>query len=352
MGGGDGSFDTNPSLVRDTVELERSSHRRDGGLHSSNHRDDGRHVTMVEHNVVDDNEDEEEDHTVDSSPSEESTVAPSFFIIPCREMTPSSVRQRQKHHQLLDDNNNCVLSAASSLESDYVGCRPYRRDKIVTEIDNANIRGGEGHAAVLRALKNAGVLIFIVDSKVSSSISAIMESVRNVIFHTCQVQKETPSRKGLESLDNADDEQCCTILCGEVPDPDQKVICDVFSHQNQRCLLYRDPDGRLFNLTLVSHTAALAGHWEVLLQSFSVLQAVSLLVILMRAFPCATTEGTQVKSMLYSLSYLFYSIHTSLVRLTNTPLSGSKLHRRKHHPTIFSSRLHCFDTGSHFFGRN
>ena len=155
------------------------------------------------------------------------------------------------------------------------------------EIDTANQRGGEGHAAVLKALKNASVLIFIIDSKVSGSISEVMDSVRNVIFHCRKVQRETSSRKrlGMGNAQKQSDPQCCSVLCGQPGDPKQKVICDEFS-QNQRCLLYRDPEGRLFNLTLASHTTAIAGRWEGLLQSFSVVQAVSLLAILMRSFSC------------------------------------------------------------------
>jgi hypothetical protein len=290
VGYGVGSFDTNPSLINDTlVELEQrhSSHR---DLNHDGHVDDD----------DDDNNDggpmmmNGEENTVDSSPSDQSSVAPSFFIIPPREVTPASVRQRQKQRRLLggDDNNeengSRIVSPNTSIESNYTGCRPYRRDKIVNEIDNANARGGEGHADVLKALKNAGILIFIVDSKVSCSISAIMDSVRNVVFHSCQVQKDNSSRTRHE-LDPSEDEQCCNSLCGGIADPDQPTICDVYS-QNQRCLLYRDPDGRLFNLTLASHTTALAARWEGLLQSFSVLQAISLLVILLRSYPCAT-EG-------------------------------------------------------------
>jgi hypothetical protein len=268
-GFGIGSFETNPSIGIDDYTVELGQQTPDATAARSEERQS------------------EGGHTEDSCHSEQSSVIPSFFIIPPRETSDESVRQRRNQHQRLgeregtDDRN---LSPTSSTASNHTYFRPYRRDEIVNEIDAANQRGGEGHAAVLKALKNAGVLIFIIDSKVSGSISEIMDSVRNVIFHSCRVQKINSSGKQLKS-DVA--EKQSDAQSHQKEESTRKVICDVFT-QNQRCLLYRDPDGRLFNLTMASHTTAIAAQWEGLQKSFSVVQAVSLLVILMRSFSCPT----------------------------------------------------------------
>jgi hypothetical protein len=131
-------------------------------------------------------------------------------------------------------------------------CRPYRRERLLEEIQSANRKGVNGHAAVLDTLKNSGVMIFIVDSKVSISTADVMTSIHNVIRH---VRKEEPAFN---------------------------------SRVAQRCLLYRDNEGRFFNLTLADYTTASAGKWRGLLDSFSGFQAMMILTVLCRSFACAT----------------------------------------------------------------
>lgn len=139
-----------------------------------------------------------------------------------------------------------------SESSDYKGtwlCRPYKRERLLEEIYAANRKGIAGHAAVLNTLKETGIMIFIIDSKISSTTADIMDSVRNVIHHV------------------AKEDQCSAA---------------------PRCLLYRDQEGRFFNLTLASHTTAAAGKWKELLTSFSGVQAMALLTILSRSFACVS----------------------------------------------------------------
>jgi hypothetical protein len=134
-------------------------------------------------------------------------------------------------------------------------CRPYRRERLLEVIDTANRKGVNGHAAVLDMLKNAGVMIFIVDSKISITTAHIMTSIRNVVRHVSKEERERPA---------------------------------CYSRGGQRCLLYRDHEGRFFNLTLADHTTASAGQWRRLLDSFSGFQAMMVLTVLCRSFACAT----------------------------------------------------------------
>jgi hypothetical protein len=139
------------------------------------------------------------------------------------------------------------VSEASTWRGTWL-CRPYKRERLLEEIYAANRKGIAGHSAVLNTLKNTGIMIFIIDSKISSTTAGVMDSIRNVIHH---ISKE-----------------------------------DFTS--SKRCLLYRDHEGRFFNLTLASHTTAAVGKWKDLLQSFSGLQAMALLTILCRSFACVS----------------------------------------------------------------
>ena len=140
-------------------------------------------------------------------------------------------------------------------------CRPYKRERLLEEIYSANRKGVTGHAAVLNTLKNTGVMIFIIDSKVSTNTADIMDSIRNVINHVAKEERSRPSFNPRES---------------------------------QRCLLYRDHEGRFFNLTLATHTTSAASRWKDLSHSFSGLQALAVLTILSRSFSCATSSKNTV----------------------------------------------------------
>jgi hypothetical protein len=134
------------------------------------------------------------------------------------------------------------------------GCRSYRRDRLIRDIDDAHVNGRDGHDTVLTTLRDAGVMVYIIDSKVCITLDDVVDAIRKVIAHVCSDK---------ESL----------------------------SHPNhEKCLLYRDVEGRLFNLTVVSTYISLTPTWESNLQSCSVLQATTLLVILQRSFACAVED--------------------------------------------------------------
>lgn len=72
-------------------------------------------------------------------------------------------------------------------------------------------------------------------------------------------------------------------------------------YENQRCLLYRDESGRLYNLTINNGCDGLASTWKSLLISFSGLQAMTAFVILTRAYACAGIAGAILKPGYLSL---------------------------------------------------
>jgi hypothetical protein len=69
----------------------------------------------------------------------------------------------------------------------------------------------------------------------------------------------------------------------------------------QRCLLYLDEQGRLFNLILSSHTIGPAGTWTEYLTSFSNMEAIIALVVLCRSMPCLASRTSNF-SLLMKLS--------------------------------------------------
>ena len=163
--------------------------------------------------------------------------------------------------------------------------RPYRRDQLAKEIEDATYygissasstvtsmisgsrrsRGGDddnnggknsnssnngSFKQVLRTLQQAGVTVYLIDAKVCVTLNDIIDAVyRGVISHVLQ------HRTGFSS-----DLKCC---------------------------LYRDMDGRLFNLTLAKSYSQSEGSFVGSLQSFSIVQAATLLVVLCRSFACA-----------------------------------------------------------------
>jgi len=62
--------------------------------------------------------------------------------------------------------------------------------------------------------------------------------------------------------------------------------------EHQKCLLYRDERGRLYNLVLANGCSGLAETWKSLLISFSGLQALVALSVLTRAFSCLDEESS------------------------------------------------------------
>jgi hypothetical protein len=61
--------------------------------------------------------------------------------------------------------------------------------------------------------------------------------------------------------------------------------------QNERCFLYKDEKGRLYNLTLDNGSSGLAGAWQSINTSFSGLQSLIALTVLSRVIPCFDDNG-------------------------------------------------------------
>jgi hypothetical protein len=60
-----------------------------------------------------------------------------------------------------------VIPSSLSLSSSGCSCRSYRRDRLIKEIDEASSKGND---AVLKTLNDAGILVYIIDSKVRKKL--------------------------------------------------------------------------------------------------------------------------------------------------------------------------------------
>ena len=80
------------------------------------------------------------------------------------------------------------------------------------------------------------------------------------------------------------------------------------TYANQRCLLYRDKSGRLYNLTLNNGCDGLASTWRSLHVMYSGLQAMIAFTVLSRAYGCADVANSLLKStyILFILGFLLY----------------------------------------------
>ena len=129
--------------------------------------------------------------------------------------------------------------------------RPYKRDAIDKSMASALKKGLERNDAVLSSLKLMGITAFIIDAQHAKTTPDIMDHVQRVITF---VGKEN-----------------------------RTFSPNVF----QRCLLYQDRDGLLYNLVLPTYTAGLASKWQEYVDGFSSFQAILTLSILLRSLPCA-----------------------------------------------------------------
>ena len=156
--------------------------------------------------------------------------------------------------------------------------RPYKRDAIDKSMASALKKGMERRDVILSSLKLMGITAFIIDSQHATNTPDIMEHVQRVITF---VGKEN-----------------------------RTFAPTVF----QRCLLYQDKDGLLYNLVLPTYTAGLASKWQEYVDSFSAFQAILALTVLIRSLPCAE-EGmsTVLTSACCTISCKFLTFATQIL---------------------------------------
>jgi hypothetical protein len=132
-------------------------------------------------------------------------------------------------------------------------CAPYKAEVFQQQLD-AHCPGSARRAAVIGSLQDLGVKVFIIDSVSTPTTSDLLHHTRRVVSFIAR---------------------------------ENRVRAKTGPLGYQRCLLYQDHQGRLFNLVLSKHSIGPAGLWHDYLDSFSGLEAIAAITILCRSLPCA-----------------------------------------------------------------
>lgn len=110
-----------------------------------------------------------------------------------------------------------------------------------------------------------GVKVYVIDSESTANAEEVLLHVKRVV--------------GYVAAESA--------LANEEPSNDKSEASAVGVGGNfQRCLLYLDEQGRLFNLTLSNHSVGPVGTWVEYISSFSSMEAIIAIMVLCRSLPC------------------------------------------------------------------
>ena len=133
-------------------------------------------------------------------------------------------------------------------------CLPYKVERLAQQI-RYNSPGSGRRTAIIETLQDMGVKVFIIDAKSIKSTEDIVMHIRRVVGYVARENSIEP-RTGPLGF--------------------------------QRCLLYQDHQGRLFNLMLPAHSTGPAKTFQEYMESFSGREAMIAATVLCRSLPCMT----------------------------------------------------------------
>ena len=147
--------------------------------------------------------------------------------------------------------------------------KPYKREIIAQQVTE-NGPGANRRMAIIGALRDLGVKVFIIEAKSIQTTADILHHVRRVIGFVARENRHVRHQEPLR------DDDYMSEVSGN-------------SLGFQRCLLYQDKTGRLFNLILSPHAFGSAAKFEEFLDSFSALHAMIALTVMCRSFGCLSS---------------------------------------------------------------
>jgi len=156
----------------------------------------------------------------------------------------------------LDGKEEFTVGKSCSFVNGSWVCHPYKTERLNQQIKN-NSPGSGRRTAIIETLQEMGVKVFIIDAKSVKSTADVVLHIRRVVGFVARENSIEP-RTGPLGF--------------------------------QRCLLYQDQQGRLFNLMLPSHSTGPSGPYLQYLESFSGREAMIAATVLCRSLPCMT-EG-------------------------------------------------------------
>ena len=163
----------------------------------------------------------------------------------------SMASQREGIPAGIEKDDSSILKSCSFVNGSRV-CLPYKNERLQKQIRSNTPGSGRRHA-IIATLQELGVKVFIIDSNLTTSTSDIVMHIRRVV--------------GFVSRENCNEQRNCPTSF-------------------QRCLLYQDQQGRLFNLTLPSHTVGPAETYKNYLESFSGREAMIAATVMCRTLAC------------------------------------------------------------------
>lgn len=174
---------------------------------------------------------------------------------------------------------------------------PYKQEKLHTQVYGRYAPGKDRHMTTIRCLQDMGVRVTVLDASVLTTADEVLYHARAVVATLGEQYKHTKQQ----------------------------------NQQPQRCLLFSDQGGRLFNLVLPSHTytgSNSAAQWEHSLDSFSRVAAIGLFSLLCRSLPCAT-QGEYLQHQGYgvaSSNMILFELAIILGLVFHEEMSYSWLH--------------------------
>jgi hypothetical protein len=156
-------------------------------------------------------------------------------------------------HEMIDRTLSQVQDGYPALKDASFLCAPYKTEVFRQQLDE-HAPGSLRRTAIISALQDLGVKVFIIDSVSTPSTSDVMHHVRRVVGYMARENQTLANTTGPLGY--------------------------------QRCLLYQDTQGRLFNLLLSRHAMATEPtKYEQQIDSFSALHAIVAMTVLCRLLP-------------------------------------------------------------------
>jgi hypothetical protein len=167
-------------------------------------------------------------------------------------------------HEMIDRTLSHVetgLHPNHNKDASYI-CAPYKTELFQQQFDE-HPPGSHRRTALIGALQDLGVKVFIIDSVSTPTTADVIHHVRRVVLYMAHENYSHPT-----SSDGG------------------------WMKDYQRCLLYQDDQGRLFNLVVPPHAVGPVQQFvDQHADGFSNVQAVMALLVLCRILPSAE-EGT------------------------------------------------------------
>ena len=159
------------------------------------------------------------------------------------------------------DGSSAMKNKSFEDEAPWTAVKAYKCEMISNEIVHHE-PGDDRREAIINTLRDLGVKVFIIEAKSIETTADILHHIHRVIDYVSRENQFYPL--------------CQVDENGEYLDP----------LGFQRCLLYQDRSGRLFNLVIAPHAVGPAGKFDELLDSFKGVEAMVALTILCRSYAC------------------------------------------------------------------